>query len=192
MTEMHQFDTPEHADHVAQTEANMIASGIPTTQVENPFAGFGDYWDEPEPIRWYFPDGKQYIEFLPMTEGARRKYQSKTATKMTMHRATDTQSITYNPATDRQALLEHSVVDWYVLKDGKPVAFGNANYGFNAWVSKANPKYIEALEKEIRKANTWMDSELDLEEIDKQIEELKEKRERVLERQAGEGSSSSK
>lgn len=187
-------DLPDNLDanRIANTEAAMVANGAPLTEVENPFAGYGDFWGEPELLRSYLPDGKQYIEYRAMNEGERRKYQSDTAAKLTMHKASESSSVTYNPARDREALINQCVKDWFVIKNGAPVKFGDRVNGFHAWILRADPAIVEKLERDIRKANTWMEADLSVEDIDEQIDELREKRDRVAAAQAGESASSSK
>lgn len=190
------FD-PEHeqqrAEYVASTEAAMRQAGaVIEEKVE-----FIDYFTFEETRRWYFPDGKHYIEFKPMTEGKRRKYQSQTMTTMTMNRASGDSKIGINVARDREALLDISVTNWFMeRRDGMgnivAVEFKDRNYGFAKWSEIANPKFIEDLEKEIRKANPWMQADLDIEEIDNEIERLQTLRTEILDRQLGEGNSSNK
>lgn len=162
---------PEHeearAAYVASTEQAMIASGVPVEEKVE----FVDYFTFDETQRWYFPDGKHYVEFKAMTEGDRRKYQSKTMTTMTMNRASGDSKIGINVARDREALLDISVTGWFMeRRDGMgnivPVEFTDRNHGWKAWSEKANPKFIEDIEKAIRKANPWMQADLDIDEVD--------------------------
>lgn len=191
-----QFD-PQHEAareaHIASTTAAMVAAGeIVEEKVE-----FVDYFTFEERLRWYFPDKKHYIEYKPMTEGDRRKYQSKTMTTMSMNRASGDSKIGINVARDREELLNISVIGWFMeRRDGLgnivSVDFTDKNHGWNAWSTRANPKYIEDLEKAIRKANPWMQSDLDIDEIDAEIDRLQTLRTELRDRQLGEESSSNK
>lgn len=199
MTQAPNFNTfdPQHeearAAYVANTEAAMIAAGeLVEEKIE-----FVDYFTFEETMKWYFPDGKHYIEFKPMTEGARRKYQSKTMTTMTMNRASGDSKIGINVARDREALLDISVTGWFMERRDLSgnivqVDFKDNNHGFRKWSENANPKFIEEIEKAIRKANPWMQADLDVEEIDAEIDRLQTLRTEILDRQLGEGSSSNK
>lgn len=185
---------PEFAEqreaHVAATERAMVAAG----QIVETKPEFEDYYSFSDRVKWYFPDGVHYIEFEPMTEGARRKYQTRTASVLTMNRASGDSKIGLNVARDREALLEVSVKDWYMhRRDGMgnwvEVRFDDKNYGFKAWTLIANPKFIESLERAIRKANPWMASEMSVEDIDTEIERLQELREEVRQAEMGKSDS---
>lgn len=175
MTQAPDFNTfdPEHEEareaHVANTEAAMRAAGV--TVEEKPVAA--SYWGYTRTEKHYLPDGVQYIEFQPMTEGDRQKYQNKTMTTMSMNRASGDSKIGINPAKNRQALLDVSVKGWYMFDpDGRPAEFGSRLSGWEAWLRQADPKLVEDLEKAIMKANPWLQADMDEEEIAKQIEDL--------------------
>lgn len=190
------FD-PEHEAardaYVASTEKSMREAGV---QVEEKVE-FIDYFTFDETLRHYLPDGIHYIEFKPMTEGKRRKYQSKTMTTMTMNRASGDSKIGINVARDREELLNASVTGWFMeRRDGMgnivSVDFRDSRHGWLAWSENTNPKLIEDLEKAIRKANPWMQADLDIEEVDNEIERLTELRRELMDRKLGEGASSNK
>lgn len=178
------------AAHIASTEEAMRANGV---QVEEKIATVvGDYWAEPAPERFYFPDGKQYIEFKPMTESARAKYQNKTMTTMALNRASGDSKIGINVARDRRALIDVSVTGWLMYRGGEEVGFKNSFFGFEKWIEIADPKHIEGLEKAIRKANPWMASDMDPAEIKEEIKRLEELLIEVEDRRLGESVSSNK
>lgn len=190
------FD-PEHEAardaYVANTTAAMVAAG---ERVEEKVE-FIDYFTFDETHKWYFPDGKHFVEYKAMTEGDRRKYQARTMTTMTMNRASGDSKIGINVARDREALLDISVTGWFMeRRDGLgnivQVDFKDRNHGFAKWSEIANPKFIEDIEKAIRAVNPWMQAELDVEEIDAEIDRLQTLRGEVLDRKLGEGSSSNK
>lgn len=195
-TDFNQFDPQSEAAreaHIASTTAAMVAAG----EVVEEKVEFVDYFTFEERQRWYFPDGVHYVEYKAMTEGDRRKYQSKTMTTMTMNRASGDSKIGINVARDREALLEISVTDWFMeRRDGMgnivSVDFNDKTFGWRAWSDKANPKFIEDIERAIRKVNPWMQADLDVEEIDAEIDRLQTLRNEILDRQLGEGSSSNK
>ncbi len=168
--------------HVRSTEQAMREAGQPIEEK----IGFEDYFTYEETKRWYFPDGKQYIEYQPMTEGDRRRYQSKTMTTMSLNRASGDSKIGINVARDREALLDISVKNWYMVRNGNEIPFTDRQFGWQRWVTIANPKLIEDLEKEIRKANPWMQADMDLEEVDAEIKRLEELRLELQDRKQGE------
>lgn len=199
MTQAQDFNTfdpekvAEREAYVKRTEEAMIAAGAPVEEKIE----FIDYFTFEEKQRWYFPDGKHYVEFQAMTEGDRRKYQSKTMTTMTMNRASGDSKIGINVARDREALLDISVTGWFMeRRDGLgnivEVNFNDKNNGWKAWSEKANPKFIEDIEKAIRQANPWMQADLDIEEIDNEIDRLQTLRNELRDRQLGEDGSSNK
>ncbi|URG17390.1 TMP chaperone [Rhodococcus phage Mbo2] len=178
------FATQEEFDaHNAQTEAAMKAAGVQTED-----AVIADYWGFDEQHKWFFPDGKQYIVWRPMTEGDRARYQKATNHSVTISRASGDAKMGIDPAGDRQALLDVSVKDWFVYKDGNPVPFASKSTGFAAWLKNANPKFVEDLERTIRRGNPWMQAEMKPEEIRKEIDRLEEQFEEASRREAAEKS----
>lgn len=146
---------------------------------------YADYWGFDEKLKWFFPDGKQYIEFQLMDEGKRARFQKLTNRDISIKRSTGDASIKADPAEERKALLEQSVVDWHVFRGNQPVPFsiGSGGSTFNQWLDHANPKLIDDLEFEIRKNNPWLQADMTLEDIDKEIDRLKELRKQTEERE---------
>lgn len=188
---MTEFDTAEQ-NRLAEAQRRQEAAGI---IVEAPVVppNVGNYWGKLDPIKHFLPDGIQYIEYLPMTEGERAKYQTATQSKMTMNQNTRDSTMTFNVARDRRALLEVSVKGWNMLgPDGEPVAFKNSQFGFWKWYEQADPKLIEDLEKAVRKSNAWLQADMDEDEIQQEIERLNELLAEKREQALGEDSSSNK
>lgn len=150
---------------------------------------YGDYWGTDERHRFYLPDGIQYFEFKIMNEGDKAKFQKLTNQDMTIGRD-QTAKIRMDPAAERHQLIITSVVDWKLYKDGAPCLFNRRE--LEKWLEVANPKIVEDLEFEIRRSNPWLQADMTLEEIDKEMERLEELRKQVREREAGETSSASK
>jgi hypothetical protein len=163
------------------------ASGLPEDDV---FAGYVDYYGFDEVCRYYLPDGKQYIEFKPMTEGGRAKYEAKTSRDVRFNRKTDDAAVRMNPADDRHALIVESVTGWHMVRRindrWQPVAFSKGSKGaeLEKWLDVANPKIVNELIDEIRKANPWMTDDMTVEMIDEEIARLQEMRTQVAEREA--------
>jgi hypothetical protein len=155
---------------------------------------YEDYFGFSDTQKWYFPDPKQWIEFRIMDEGARSRFQSKTRRDVTLKRNTGDASMVMDPAAERRELLDSSVVDWNIYQDGQPVKFSSGSPGstFHKWLDHANPKLVDDLELTIRKANPWMQADMSVEEIDKEIENLNDLRKAAVERQLGEGVSSNR
>ena len=161
---------------------------IPEEQV------FEDYWGFDDTNLWYFPDGKQYIQYKVMTEGDKAKFQRATNRDITLSRTSGDAKIKADPASERWALLEASVVGWNVYRNNQPVPFsiGSPGANFEQWLDKANPKLVEDLEFAIRKANPWLQADMSVEDIDREMDRLRELRDEVQKRDAAKVSSSGK
>ncbi len=155
---------------------------------------YEDYFGFDETERWFFPDQKQYIEFHVMNEGQRAKFQKLTNKDITLRRQSGDASIKVDPAEERRALLTSSVTGWLIYRQGEPVPFsiGSPGANFEQWLDRANPKLVDDLEFTIRKANPWMQADMSVDQIDEEMDRLRELREQAVERQRGEGVSSSK
>lgn len=160
---------------------------------------YEDYFGFGQSERFTMPDGKQYIEFQVMNEGQRREFQKRTNKDIKFNRATNDASIKADPAEERWALITSSVTGWNLKRrrpDGSfedaPFSKGSPGSELEKFLAKANPKLIDDLEFAIRKANPWMQADMTVEEIDKEMDRLRDLREQAVEREKGEGSSSSK
>lgn len=149
---------------------------------------YDDYWTgPPEPVKFFFPDGKQYIEYLPMTHGMRSKYQTATNADIKLERKTGDVQMKTDLARDSKHLVDVSAVDWFILRKGEPVKFTKGAPGSNLWqwMDQASPALVDSLLAHIRKSNPWLVADKTLEDIDHEIEELMELRAEVEAR--GEG-----
>jgi hypothetical protein len=147
-----------------------------------------DYWSgPPEPVRWYFPDGKQWIAFSKMTHGQRSAYNARTSKELTLEKVTGNARVKADVAGDTNILIDVAVIDWYILRGGNPVSFSKGSPGSNLaqWMGQADPVLVDDLEKAIRKANPWLNAELTVKDIDEQIEELNREREEAVKREQG-------
>lgn len=178
-------ETVDFATHETNTQAAMAAAGVRT---EDPI--IADYWGFDETKRWMFPDGKQYIEWKPMNEGARARYQKATNHSITIKRDSGDAAMNVDPAKDRHELLKTSVCGWSLYQGGESVPF--SPYKLEQFLKVVNPALIEKLEREIREGNEWMRAEDDPEAIRTEIERLSERLEEAERRQAGEADSSGK
>lgn len=157
-------------------DLSMGSGPEPAESFEDYFSGFG------RSEKYILPDGVQYIEFQLMNEGQKAKYQRETRSAINIDRKTDQASVMPDPSRERHALIEYSVCDWLLYSKSKQtgdkvsVMFNKAN--LKAFLANANPAIIEGLEEAIRKANPWMIDDISAEELDKQIEELTELRDR--------------
>lgn len=177
------------------------ANAMTETAVEQPSItpevtpAYVNYWGTEETKRHYLPDGQQYFEFKIMNEGDKVKFQKLTNQDLVVNRDQSAR-VKVSPETERHTLITTSVVGWFLMmpkKDGsgfEQAAFSGAM--LQNWLQVAPPKIVEELEFAIRMANPWMQAELTVEEIDKEIERLYETRKQVVEREAGEAASATK
>lgn len=167
----------------------------PDVPVVDTGEGYEDYWGVSETRRYTLPDGKQWIEFKIMDEGDKTKFQKMTNSDLIVQRSGDSR-IKIDPARERHELIKNSVTNWNlvqrdpVLNSWTPAPFSTR--GVEQWLEKAPPKIVEELELEIRKANPWMQADMSVDEIDKEIERLQDLRTLARERELGEGVSTSK
>lgn len=160
---------------------------------------YEDYFGFSDVKRWYFPDHRQYIDFQVMNEGQKANFQRKTNRDLVVERNTGNARMKVDQATERHTLLTESVVGWNVFRrtasgEFEPVTFSKGSPGanFEQWLNSTNPKLVEDLEKEIRKANPWLLADMTVEDIDREIANLQEMREATAKREAGEDDSSNK
>lgn len=136
--------------------------------------------------RYTLPDGQQYIEFEAMNEGAKKRFQQKTSRDLVLERRSGDARMKVDPGTERWILITESVTGWNLTRKGAMVPFARRN--LDEFLELADPRIIEGLEKEIRKANPWLLGEMEPEDIEKEIENLQEMLEVAKKRKAGEAS----
>lgn len=162
--------------------------------------GYGDYYGFNEFDEWFFPDGKQKIEFKKLTEGERARFQRATSKSLKMSRTTDEASLDVDQAKERHELIKASVTGWFMVQvkhggpggpEVVPIPFskGSANAALEQWLAKTNPKFVDDLHAAIIKANPFMTADMTVEMIDEEITKLQEQRAKLVERDAGKSSS---
>lgn len=171
-----------------------MSTDTSTAPIETNLNAQEDYFGFAKTERWYLPDNVSYFELRAMNEGDKAKFQKMTQRDMVLEKGSGNARFKIDPAVERHALIEASVVGWNLTRNGVPVPFDKAGRAnpLGDFLQLADPAIVEKLELAIRKLNPWLLAEMSVEEIDNQIEELKELRKVAVEREAGEGSSSSK
>jgi len=171
------------------TETNVDVEAAQKAGVTTDEPVMKNYWgfDVREDV--LLPDGVSFVTIKKMNEGDKAKYQSETRSDITLQRNTGDARLKADPAAERKALLLACVVGWNLIgPDGQPANFhltAGPN-SFKNWLQVADPAVIEKIEKACRKLNAWLLNELSVEEIDKEIDNLKEQREEAVKREAGE------
>lgn len=148
-----------------------------------------DYWGTESFETWYLPDGVQYFKFKIMNEGEKVKFEKLTNNDLIVNRDQSAR-VKVDPSEARHAIIKTSVVDWHLYAGGQEAAYSKQL--LEKWLTVADPKLVEDLEFAIRMANPWMQSEMSVEEIDKEIDRLHDVRKQLVDRQAGEASSATR
>jgi hypothetical protein len=154
-----------------------------------------DYFGFGGTERFLFPDKVSYVEYAIMNEGQKARFQRDTQRDLVIQRGGDART-RMDPASERHALIETSLVGWN-LKRRRSADGPLEDVPFNAqtrreFLRDANPAIIEKIEVAIRKANPWLTAELSAKELYEQRDELDKLIKEAEEREAGEGSSTSK
>ena len=87
-------------------------------------------------------------------------------------------------------LLQNSITGWNLKRAGEDVPCDKRN--LNDFLKFANPTVVDLIEKEVRKFNPWLLTDMTVEEIDKEIASLEEMKVKLQEQEAGNVSSGSK
>jgi hypothetical protein len=162
--------------------------------------GYGDYYGFKEFGEWFFPDGKQKIEFKKLNEGDRAKFERATSKSLKMSRSTDEASLAVDTAKERHELILGSVTGWHLVtkryaEDGSieivPIPFskGSQHAELEKWLKEANPKHVSDLHAAIVEANPFMTANATPDMIREEIAKLQEALIKAEEREAGKPSS---
>lgn len=163
--------TPEQIQATREAEA----AGVPTTRTIR-----RDYWSTTNELKHYLkgqediPESdRQYVVFKPMNEGARARFQKLTNKGVVVDRMTNDIRMGMDPAGDRHSLLEVSITDWLLFRGDEQVPF--RSHELTKFINQADPDIVDDIERAIRKANPWMESEISSDEIKEQIDELEKR-----------------
>jgi hypothetical protein len=173
---------------VPDIDPTQLAENLPA-QVEPVFV---DYFGFEEEGVFTFPDGKTKIWYRAMNEGDRARFQRETNRDVALERNTGNARIRTDPAGERKALILASCTNWNLHKKDPqsgqmvPVPFSGQTAGstLGQWLEKANPKLVDALEEAIRKINPWLVGDMSLEDIDREMDRLRELRDEKVKLEA--------
>ena len=159
-------------------ESQMIAEGVsPTEEV------YEDYFGFEESSRVNFPDGRSWVEFKVMNEGARRQYLNAQNKKITIRKGSGDAEMELTPGDDKYNLLRLTIVNWNLRRNGQPVVFNK--HELDRFLTGANPKIIDLVHRAITLAHPWLLDDMTVEDIDAAIDDLKATREVVVRRESG-------
>lgn len=156
--------TPEQ---IASEEEAMRADGL-STEVHK----FADYFGFEEILRHTLPDGVSYVEHRVLNEGDRRAYLDKVNREVRVQRTTGDAVMNMKAGAEKKALLEQAICGWNLQRGGQPVVFSKR--ALDDFLSSANPRIIDDIEKAIRRANPWLQGEMTVEDIRREITSLEE------------------
>lgn len=183
-------------DNTTDTMDAMEKAGIPATEPV-----FYDYFGFSDEERHYLPgahghQSEYYLVLRRMNEGAKAAFQKKTSRDLRVERTTGNAVLKMDPGAERHELIKSSVVGWNLKRRSpNPKANGaieDAPFdasNLNRFLEGSDPRIIEDVEKAIRKLNPWLMDEMSVEDIDREISNLKEMREVAVEREAGKSDS---
>lgn len=149
----------------------------PTDQAQDDYFGF-----ERTEVT-YLPDGVSYVTHKALNEGQRRKYLNSTNRSVEVERASGNASINTAPGDERYELLKSAVTGWNLKRGDVPVPF-NAK-SLDEFLTKADPRVIDDIERDVRLMNPWLLQDMEPEDIDKEIESLEKMKAKILEERAG-------
>lgn len=180
-TTLSEFDD----DRTVAMEAQMAAQGVAVVEaVQVDYFGF----DETHTVM--LPDGKSFVQHRTLNEGARRKYLNAVNRDVKFQKSTGDAIMRIASGDEKAALLKAALCGWNLIRNGQPLAFNDRN--LTEFLDKASPQIIDLIHKDIQQANSWLTSDVTVEDIDKEIAELQEQRQRLLEEESGKAASATK
>lgn len=176
------------------TEAALEPTVVPSD--EGPQPQIADYWGTDETHDWFFPDKIQFVTIKVMNEGDRSVFERMTSTDLNIDQRTQSTRVRMDQARDRHELLKRAIVGWKLYRrahkgpnEGKMEELNFSQENLSKWLQEAPPKIIDEINMFIRKHNTWLHGDMTIEQIDEEIERLRDVRAQLVERDAGKGDS---
>lgn len=146
-----------------------------------------DYFACDEVRRLTLPDGVSWIDHRVLNEGQRRKYLTSVNRDVRLQRQTGDAFLKMSPGDEKKALLESAMCGWNLVRNGEPIPFSAP--ALRDFLDRANPTTIDLIEFEIRKANPWLQSEMSVADMNKELERLTELRDAKIREDEGKASS---
>ena len=143
-----------------------------------------DYFGFAATEKHFLPDKTSWVEITVMNEGAKSQYQKKTSRDLVLERRSGNARMNVDPSSERHELIKACVVGWNLKRNGVDVPFNGVQLG--DFLTLADPKIVEDIEKACRKANPWLLGEMSSEDIQREIDNLEEMKKVAVERERGE------
>lgn len=176
---------PSDDPRQAQIEQAMKDEGVnPFDKVQEDYFGF----DESQRIM--LPDGVSWVEQKVFNEGQRRKYLNTVNRDVRIAKGSGDAIMKMAPGDERKQLLMAAIVDWNMKRNGEPIPFSTRN--LEQFLDVAPPRIVDLIEKEVRKANSWLQADMSVEDIDREIASLEEIRKVKIEEEEGKATSGNK
>lgn len=145
-----------------------------------------DYFGFNETKKVDLPDGKSWVSIKTLTEGDRRKYQNALNRDVRIDRAKGDMHMRIQSGDERKALLMGAISDWNLARNGTPVVCNESNK--REFIDGGNPRIIDLIEKEVRKANSWLQQDMSIEDIQREIDSLEELKQQKLDEEQAKNS----
>lgn len=149
------------------------------------------YYGAQDEHQWYFPDNISFITFIELNEGGRQKYVDAAQSDARLQRGSGDMLIKMQASKAKMTLFNEAIVGWNVIRpDGSKIPFSKNSEGSELWkyIRAMPPRLVDALEEAIREKNPWLLQDMDLEDIDKEIENLQKMREQKVAQDQGKSS----
>lgn len=139
-----------------------------------------DYFGFSHEEKVMFPDGVTYVIIKKLNEGDRKAFLNKSNRRLSIKKSTGDAELNVAAGDEKHHLLTVSITGWNLLRGGQPVSWNRKV--LDEWLTVANPKIVDHIEAAIHKLNPWLDNEVSIEALEKEIADLTE----VLERRRAE------
>ena len=173
------------------TELDPTVQAMADAGVATDSGVFADYFGFEQTRNVVLPDGVSFVTIQTLNEGARRLYLNAVNKDIRIERQTGDAKMKVATGDDRHALLRQAMVGWNLKRRDRNGGLEDVPFReseVTKFLTSANPKIIDLIEKEVRKDNEWLVGEVTIEDIDKQIDELNELRAKKVNEAEGKGS----
>lgn len=174
------FDTDD--PRAAAMEEQMRQAGVATHEKVQV-----DYFGFDETHKCFLPDGVSWVEHRTLNEGARRKYLNSVNRDVKFQKATGDAIMRIASGDEKANLLKSAIVGWNLKKGGAALPF-NART-LDEVLDKFPPHIIDIIHKDVQTHNPWLVGDVTLEDIDREIAELQELRQKKVDEEAGKAAS---
>lgn len=178
---MSNVEVEEETARIESTEAAMRTAGVATHEPQQQ-----SYFGFERIEKFTLPDGVSYIEFHVLNEGKRKMYLDAVQKDVRLQKTTGDAFLKLQSGTEKHVLLEAAICGWNLIDETGEVRFSPR--AVKRFLDETDPRLIDLIEKEVRKANPWLLADMSADDIRKQIDDLEEMLEVKEAEEAGKGS----